>query len=144
MTRSSSAGTVSARSRAQRRTESLGPETQAVHARVHLDPDDEAFGAAMRLEQFELQRVVHHQLEAMMRGLGELLGAEHAFEQHDGRTHAGAAQRDALFQSRHREAVGIGQRQRGEHQSVAIGIGLDDRHDFRARCIGADGAEVVP
>ena len=79
----------------------------------------------------------------MMRGLGELLGAEYAFEQHDGRTHAGSAQRHAFFEARHREAVGIGQRQRGRDQPMAVGIGLDDRHDLRARRVGANGAEVV-
>ena len=97
----------------------------------------------MRLQQLELQRIVDHELEAMMRGLGELLGAEHAFEQHDGRAHAGGAQRHALFEARHRETVGIGQRQRRGHQPVTVGIGLDDRHDLRARRIRADGAEVV-
>ena len=44
----------------------------------------------MRLEQLDLQRVVHDELEAMTRGFGQLLGAEHAFEQHDGRADARA------------------------------------------------------
>ena len=78
-----------------------------------------------------------------MRGLGELLGAEHAFEQHDRRAHAGGAQRDALLESGHRKAVGIGERERRGHEPVTVGIGLHHGHDFRARRVGADGAEVV-
>ena len=79
----------------------------------------------------------------MMRGLGELFGTEHAFEQHDGRTNAGGAQRHAFFEPRHRETVGIGQRQRRRDEPVTVGIGFDDRHDLRARRVRADGAEVV-
>ena len=110
ITRSSSAGTVSARSRASAAGNASGPKPQAVHARVDLDPDDESVGAAMRLEQLELQRIVDHELEAMMRGLGELLGAEHAFEQHDGRAHAGGCAAPCLLRAapprncRHRRA----------------------------------------
>jgi hypothetical protein len=45
-----------------------------------------------------------------MRGLGELLRAEHAFEQNNRSAHAGAAQYDALLETGHRESIGIRQR----------------------------------
>ena len=50
----------------------------------------------------------------------------------------------ALFETRHREAVRVGERQGSADEPVAIGIGLDDSHHLRAWGIGADGSEIVP
>ena len=99
--------------------------------------------AAHLLQQLELQRIVHHQLEAMVRRLLQLRGAEHALEQHDGRRDAGGAQRQPLFQARHGEGIGLPQGERGRHQPMPVGVGLDDRHDTGAAGARTDDAEVV-
>src|SRR5205823_7337706 len=54
------------------------PET--IHAGVDLDPEHEALRAARALEELDLRDIVHHELEALPRGLLELLGAERSEE----------------------------------------------------------------
>jgi len=79
----------------------------------------------------------------MVRRLLQLRGAEHALEQHDGRRDAGGAQRQPLFQARHGEGIGLPQGERGRHQPMPVGVGLDDRHDTGAAGARTDDAEVV-
>jgi hypothetical protein len=86
---------------------------------------------------------VDDELEAVMRGLGQLPGVEDPFEQHDRRAHAGFAQNDALLEPRDRECIGFRQRERSRHESVPVGVRLDHRHDLRARRIRANRAQVV-
>ena len=95
------------------------------------------------LEQLDLQRIVHHEIEAVARRFEQLLRREHALEQHDRLADARGAQRQPFLEARHGEGVRLRERQRGRHEPVPIGIGLDHRHDPRAARRGADGAQIV-
>ena len=95
------------------------------------------------LEQLDLTGVVNDEIEAVVRGILELRAAEHPLEQHDARGDAGRAQRHALLQARHGEGAGILDRQRRAHQSMPVGVGLDDRDELRAPGAGADDIQVV-
>jgi hypothetical protein len=71
---------------------------------------------------------VDHQFEAVVCGLAELFGAEHAFEENDGGADTGGSQGHSFFESRHGEAVGIGERKRRGDQTVSVSIGFNNRH----------------
>jgi len=87
---------------------------------------------------------VHHEIEALVHGLGELGKAEHPFEQQDARADAGGAQRKGFLEPRDRERIGhLTERESSADETMAVGIGLDDRDDARAGRAGADDAEVV-
>ena len=60
------------------------------------------------------------------------------------RADARGAQRQPLFEARHRERVGV-LRSRAPcwHEPVAVGVGLDDGDDPGAPGAGADDSEVV-
>ncbi len=91
----------------------------------------EAMRPIEALEQLDLQRIVHHQIEAVTRRLEQLLLREHAFEQHDGLGDARRAQREPFFEPRDRECIRIGERERRRHEAVPVGIRFHDRHDRR-------------
>ncbi len=118
-------------------------KTQAIHAGIDLDPGGHLRVARQGVEQLELLEAVHHQLEARLRGGGELVGAEHAFEQQDAIGESGGAQREAFADPRDGETVGFGQRLRCGHDAVAVGVGLDHRHHAAVGRGAPDLAEVV-
>ena len=89
--------------------------------------------AAKRLQQLDLRRIVHDQLELQLRRRGQLPGVDDALEQHDRLGHARAAQRRRLLDAGDGEGIGAAQRQRDRHQTMSVGVRLDDRHDARLR-----------
>src|SRR5207237_3061918 len=84
------------------------------------------------LEELDLRDIVHHELEALPRGLLELLGAEHALEEHDRLSNAAGAQRHPFLEARYAESVGGLPRERRREQPMPVGVGLDHRHDARS------------
>jgi hypothetical protein len=77
------------------------PESSLSHRRKR-------YVAAKGLKQRELPGFVYHQIELQVRGFCQLLIAHDALEQHDRLCDARAAQRDRLFNARHRKGVGLG------------------------------------
>ena len=127
----------------ERRGEVARREAEAVHAGVDLDPQHEAVRAGRLLQQLDLQRIVHHQIEAVARRLQQLLGGENPLEQHDRLCDSGGAQRQALLETRHGESVRLGEGERGRHQPVTVGVGFDHRHDVRAPRALTDDPKIV-
>ena len=123
--------------------EVLAAETEAVHPRVELDPCRDDCGSRPGFEQFELLDAVHHQVEVLLGGHRELLGAENALEQQDPVGEAGGPQREPLVEARHREAVGLRKGLGRRHEPVAVRVRLDHGHDTRGGCRSAHAAEVV-
>ncbi len=121
----------------------LGAKTQPVHARVDLDPDDEAMRADELFEQLDLQRVVDHEVEAVPCGFQHMLGGKDPFKQNNRLGDAFGTQCQTLLQPRHRERIGFSQRERRWHESMPIGVRLHDRHDPCASRPLADGSQVV-
>ncbi len=93
-----------------RGAEFVETEAQAIHAGIDLDPGGHLRVARQGVEQLELLEAVHHQLEARLRGGGELLRAEHAFEQQDAIGEPGGAQCEPFADPRDGETVGFGER----------------------------------
>ncbi len=118
-------------------------ETQSIHAGIDLDPGRHLRVARQCLEQLELFEAVHHQLEPRLRGSRELVGAEHAFEQQDAIGEPGGAQCEPFAKTRDGETVGFRECRCGRHESVAVRVGLDDRHHAAVGCGTPDLAEVV-
>jgi len=87
------------------RAELLEAEAEAVHAGVDLDPGRDDVRARVRFEHLELLETVHHQVEALLRGRGQLRGAEHALEQQDAVGEPRGAQCQAFLKASDREAV---------------------------------------
>ena len=91
----------------ERGGEVLRREAQAVHAGVDLEPQREAPGARRHCSSSSIwQRIVHHEVEPVVRGVLQLRAAEHPLEQHDARSDAGGAQRHGLLQARHGKGIG--------------------------------------
>jgi hypothetical protein len=80
-------------------------ESQAVHARIHLEPRAEHVRPAPGLEQVELERLVHEGLERVARGSFELGGVAESLQEHDARRAARLTQRQGLADARDRERV---------------------------------------
>jgi hypothetical protein len=85
---------------------------------------------------------MNHQLEVVTRRGGQLLGVEHALEQHDLALDPRGAQCEALLETRDAECIGIAEREGRGHESVPVGIGFDDREHARAWREATDGGEV--
>jgi hypothetical protein len=81
--------------------------------------------AAPGREERDLLGAVHHELEVLLRRLGELCRVEHAFEQHDRRAHGGVAEREAFLGPRHGKRIRVRERKRGRYEPVAVSVGLD-------------------
>ena len=126
-----------------RRSELLRPEAEPVHAGVDLQPDREALRAGVLLQHRDLLGRMHDELQIVLGRSVELSGGEHAFEHDDRLCDARRAQRERLFDARDRECIGIRERARCVHETVTVGIGLDGRHDARARREAADDREIV-
>ena len=118
-------------------------ESEAIHARIELEPDLERRPGTCIAQQFDLLGRVHHELE--LRGCGgvQLSAVEHALEEHRALADPGIAKRESFVDARHGEGVRRVERPRHANQSVAVCVRLDDRHDARARRPMSDSFEVV-
>jgi hypothetical protein len=119
------------------------PETEASHSSVDLEPDAESMRAAPGFQQPDLGGLVHERFKAELRRLRELARIGDALEQYDAGATARRAQHDRLLQARNCEGVRASERLRRSHDTVAIGIGLDDREDAAAGGEFTDPREIV-
>ncbi len=122
----------------------LWRETQAVHARVHLEENALGpLGFVLR-QPVDLLFAVHHVPQVQARTPLQVACVEHAFEQQDGAAPVHLAQLARFGDVQQREAVGCAQAFEGALQAVTVGVGLDHRPDSRIRGAFAGADEVVP
>ena len=124
--------------------EFFGPETEAIHPGIDLDPDQEARSARVFLQQLDLQRIVHHEVEPVPRNFQQLFGRKHTFEQDDWLSDPRGSERQSFFEARDRECIGLRERQRCWNEPVPVGVGFDHRHDSRSAGALPDCPQIVP
>ena len=120
-----------------------GRKTQTVHAGIDLDPDGERTTNRGLLQHLQLRGMVQHRAQLVAVELRQVVRGEEPFEQADRRLHAGGPQRHGFLNAGHHQGIRRRQGLSGPEQAVPIGIGLDDRHDPRARRLLPDEVEVV-
>ncbi len=119
-----------------------GVESQAIHPRIELEPGvDRSVAAAV--QQVDLFDTMDDGLESVLHCAREFGRVHHAREQDDALRDPVVAQLECFGHTRDRECVHLGQVPGDRHHAMSIGIGLDDRHHFRARSGCADNVEVV-
>ncbi len=117
-------------------------EAEAIHAGVDLQPRGAA-AADGALEHFDLGDIVHDQFEFLVEREPQFLVCRNAREQHDGLVDARFAQQQGFRKPCNGERVGRFEVQGYGNQPVAIGIGLDDRHDPCAWHRALQDVEIV-
>jgi hypothetical protein len=102
-----------------------------------------------RGEQGQLRVVMDHRFQVQPAHFGEVARRVRPAQHHDAVAMSRRAQAQAVRDRGHAERIGLRQRARAALQAMAVGVGLDHRHDpgtsaerTDAREIGAQGVEV--
>ena len=118
-------------------------KAQPMHSGVEFDPNPKAMGTLPSLQQGQLRRGMHHNLEAVARCCRQLISVEHAFEQQHGMRETRLAQLNTFLQTGHREGIGIGQCLGSHHAAMPIRIRLHHRQHACLWGLPAYHGEVV-
>jgi hypothetical protein len=108
-------------------------ESEAVHARVDLEPGVDRMRGLFRLEHADLLLAVDDGRETGRLREAQVRRVEAAFEEQDRALVAAAAKRHGVFDLERREPVGLRQRARDAIEAVTVGVALDHGEDLRMR-----------
>ena len=86
---------------------------------------------------------MHNGLQILIYGRGQFLLITNTGEQHDVVQNAVVPELHCFRNSRDRECVDIREASRNRKHSVAIGISLNDGHDFGVRIGAANDVEIM-
>ena len=122
----------------------LGPEAEASHAGVDLQPGGERPVEAGRLEHAELARLVHRDLEAVASAERKLGCLEDALEQKDRLRRAGLADDKSLLDAGDAQHVGVTQGREEADGAMAVAVRFYHGDDAAPAGEAAGLGQVMP